>query len=218
LSRPAAREARPAQASGLGVEESRTFEIGASIASSRPRATRRPTSRRSRARRALACNAIPTLHSSTITRRTAPAVDRIAALDRKCRRREGQASADSPDSRGSPRPGARPGDDDRAAAEPERPRRPTGRDRQPGRCAQHLQPVRRGDPPRSDRPRDPARPPDGPGPPSGNRPRGIVTLSGRPENDQVSRSIIEAVRHIEDVVAVWDQLGVADDHLYTATS
>jgi hypothetical protein len=45
-----------------------------------------------------------------------------------------------------------------------------------------------------------------------------VTLSGRPENDQVSRSIIEAVRHIEDVVAGWDQLGVADDHLYTATS
>jgi len=46
----------------------------------------------------------------------------------------------------------------------------------------------------------------------------IVTLPGRPENDQVSRDIIEAVRHIEDVVAVWDQLGVADDHLHTATS
>ena len=38
-----------------------------------------------------------------------------------------------------------------------------------------------------------------------------MTLSGRPENDQVSRDIIEAVRRIEDVVAVWDQLGVADD-------
>jgi hypothetical protein len=36
---------------------------------------------------------------------------------------------------------------------------------------------------------------------------GIVTLSGRPENDQVSRDSIEAVRHIEGVVAVWDQLG-----------
>ena len=48
--------------------------------------------------------------------------------------------------------------------------------------------------------------------------KGHRDVSGRPENDQVSRDIIEAVRHIEDVVAVWDQLGVADDHLHTATS
>jgi len=39
---------------------------------------------------------------------------------------------------------------------------------------------------------------------------GIVTLSGR--------DIIEAVRHIEGVAAVRDQLGPADDRLHTATS
>jgi hypothetical protein len=37
-------------------------------------------------------------------------------------------------------------------------------------------------------------------------------------NDQVSRDIIEAVRHVEGVVTVWDQLSPADDHLHTATS
>lgn len=40
---------------------------------------------------------------------------------------------------------------------------------------------------------------------------GIVTLSARP-------GIIEAVRHIEGVAAVRDQLGPADDRLHTATS
>jgi CBS domain-containing protein len=47
---------------------------------------------------------------------------------------------------------------------------------------------------------------------------GIVTLSGRPETGQVGRDIIEAVRHIEGVVAVRDQLGPADNRPHTATS
>ena len=40
----------------------------------------------------------------------------------------------------------------------------------------------------------------------------------RPGNKQVRRDVIEAVRHIESVVTVWDQLGPGDDHLHTATS
>ena len=47
---------------------------------------------------------------------------------------------------------------------------------------------------------------------------GIVTLSGWPEAGQADRDIIEAVRHIDGVVAVRDQLGPADDRLHTATS
>jgi CBS domain-containing protein len=47
---------------------------------------------------------------------------------------------------------------------------------------------------------------------------GIVTLSGQPETGQVSRDIIEAVRNIDGVVAVRDELGPADDRLHTATS
>ena len=39
---------------------------------------------------------------------------------------------------------------------------------------------------------------------------GVVTLSGRPRTGQAGRDIIEAVRHIEGVVAVRDQLGPAD--------
>jgi len=48
---------------------------------------------------------------------------------------------------------------------------------------------------------------------------GIVTLSGRPLTGQIGRDIIEAVRHIEGIVAVRDQLGPADedDRLHTAT-
>ena len=38
---------------------------------------------------------------------------------------------------------------------------------------------------------------------------GIVTLSGRPETGQAGRDIIEAVGHIEGIVAVRDQLGPA---------
>ncbi len=40
---------------------------------------------------------------------------------------------------------------------------------------------------------------------------GIVTLSGWPQTGQVGRDIIEAVRHIEGVVAVRDQSGPADE-------
>lgn len=47
---------------------------------------------------------------------------------------------------------------------------------------------------------------------------GIVTLSGRPETGQACRDIIEAVRDIDGVVAVRDQLGPADDGLHTAAS
>jgi hypothetical protein len=36
---------------------------------------------------------------------------------------------------------------------------------------------------------------------------GIVTLSGRAENDQVGTDIIEAVRHIEGAVAAWGPAG-----------
>ena len=48
---------------------------------------------------------------------------------------------------------------------------------------------------------------------------GIVTLSGRPLTGQIGRDVIEAVRHIEGMVAVRDQLGPADedDRLRTAT-
>ena len=48
---------------------------------------------------------------------------------------------------------------------------------------------------------------------------GIVTLTGRPLTGQIGRDIIEAVRHIEGMVAVRDQLGPADedDRLHTAT-
>ena len=47
---------------------------------------------------------------------------------------------------------------------------------------------------------------------------GIVTLSGRPLTGQIGRDVIEAVRHIEGIVAVRDQLGPADedDRLHTA--
>ena len=38
---------------------------------------------------------------------------------------------------------------------------------------------------------------------------GVVTLSGRPENDRAGRDLIEAVRHIEGVVSVRDQLSYA---------
>jgi CBS domain-containing protein len=47
---------------------------------------------------------------------------------------------------------------------------------------------------------------------------GIVTLSGRPETGQAGQDIIEAVRHIEGVVAARDQMGPADDRLHTAAS
>ena len=47
---------------------------------------------------------------------------------------------------------------------------------------------------------------------------GIVTLTARPETGQAGPDIIEAVRHIDGVVAVRDQLGPADDRLNTATS
>jgi CBS domain-containing protein len=47
---------------------------------------------------------------------------------------------------------------------------------------------------------------------------GIVTLSGRPETGPVGRDIIEAVRNIDGVVAVRDELGPADELPYTATS
>jgi len=47
---------------------------------------------------------------------------------------------------------------------------------------------------------------------------GIVTLSGRPDTGQAARDIIEAVRDIDGIVAVRDQLGPADDCLHTATS
>jgi len=40
---------------------------------------------------------------------------------------------------------------------------------------------------------------------------GIVTLSGRPETDPAGLDIIEAVRHIEGVVAVRDELGPPDE-------
>jgi osmotically-inducible protein OsmY len=35
---------------------------------------------------------------------------------------------------------------------------------------------------------------------------GIVTLTGRPETNQAARDLVEAVRHIEGVIAVRDQL------------
>ncbi len=49
---------------------------------------------------------------------------------------------------------------------------------------------------------------------------GIVTLSGRPPTGQIGRDVIEAVRHIEGIVAVRDQLGPADEdgRPHTATS
>ena len=48
---------------------------------------------------------------------------------------------------------------------------------------------------------------------------GIVTLSGRPLTGQIGRDVIEAVRHIEGMVAVRDQPGPADEdgRLRTAT-
>jgi CBS domain-containing protein len=47
---------------------------------------------------------------------------------------------------------------------------------------------------------------------------GIVTLSGRPETDQVGRDIVDAVRHLPGVVAVRDRLEYAGRHPYTAAS
>jgi CBS domain-containing protein len=38
---------------------------------------------------------------------------------------------------------------------------------------------------------------------------GIVTISGRPESDQLGRDLVELVRHIEGVVAVRDRLSYA---------
>lgn len=35
---------------------------------------------------------------------------------------------------------------------------------------------------------------------------GIVTLTGRPETDQAGRDLVQAVRHIDGVIAVRDQL------------
>jgi CBS-domain-containing membrane protein len=40
---------------------------------------------------------------------------------------------------------------------------------------------------------------------------GIVTISGRPETDEIGREIITAVRHIEGVVAVRDRLSYTDN-------
>jgi CBS domain-containing protein len=47
---------------------------------------------------------------------------------------------------------------------------------------------------------------------------GIVTLSGQPASAQVGRVVVEAVRHIEGVVAVRDQLGPAADRQHATTS
>jgi CBS domain-containing protein len=47
---------------------------------------------------------------------------------------------------------------------------------------------------------------------------GIVTLSGRPETDQVGQDIVDAVRHLPGVVAVRDRLEYAGRHPYTAAS
>jgi len=47
---------------------------------------------------------------------------------------------------------------------------------------------------------------------------GIVTLSGRPETGQAGPDIIEAVRDIDGVVAVRDQMGPADGRPHTAAS
>ncbi len=46
----------------------------------------------------------------------------------------------------------------------------------------------------------------------------IVTLSGRPETDDVGRTIVEAVRHIPGVVAVRDRLGHAGGRAHPAAS
>lgn len=45
---------------------------------------------------------------------------------------------------------------------------------------------------------------------------GIVTLSGRPGTRQLGREIIDAVRHVDGVVAVRDQLSPADECLHAA--
>jgi CBS domain-containing protein len=47
---------------------------------------------------------------------------------------------------------------------------------------------------------------------------GIVTVAGRPETAQVGRDIIDAVRHLEGVVAVRDRLSSPKDSSYRATS
>jgi osmotically-inducible protein OsmY len=49
---------------------------------------------------------------------------------------------------------------------------------------------------------------------------GIVTLSGRPETGQADRDVIEAIRHIDGVVAVRDEMGPADEdnRLHTVPS
>jgi len=39
---------------------------------------------------------------------------------------------------------------------------------------------------------------------------GIVTLTGRPETDQAARDLVEAMRHIDGVIAVRDQLTYPD--------
>jgi osmotically-inducible protein OsmY len=38
---------------------------------------------------------------------------------------------------------------------------------------------------------------------------GIVTLTGRPETDQAGRGLVQAVRHIDGVIAISDQLSPA---------
>jgi osmotically-inducible protein OsmY len=38
---------------------------------------------------------------------------------------------------------------------------------------------------------------------------GVVTLTGRPENDQAGQELVERVRHIEGVVAVVGRLSYA---------
>lgn len=47
---------------------------------------------------------------------------------------------------------------------------------------------------------------------------GIVTLSGRPENDQVGRLLAEAVRHVEGVVGLRDQLRYTGDMFRRSTA
>jgi CBS domain-containing protein len=38
---------------------------------------------------------------------------------------------------------------------------------------------------------------------------GVVTLTGRPETDQAGRDLVERIRHVDGVVAVWDRLRYA---------
>ena len=47
---------------------------------------------------------------------------------------------------------------------------------------------------------------------------GVVTLSGRPESDQIGEEIVEAVRRVDGVVAVRDQLCYPGSQPHPATS